>query len=78
METIIRLRPSELDEALLDKIKKYIGEKDNVDVIISLKEYNADYAEALNRSVEQAERGDLISFRFEDFMAYQPASKEGQ
>lgn len=48
METIIKVRPSELDIKLLDKIKEFIKGKDNIDVIISLKEHDKEYGEALD------------------------------
>ncbi|MBS1504934.1 MAG: hypothetical protein JST32_22935, partial [Bacteroidetes bacterium] len=63
----------ELDENLLNKIKKFIGKKNNIDVTISLREFDPDYADALDRSLEQAEKGEnLVSFTMEDFMAYIP------
>ena len=76
METIIKVSPSELNAGLLSKIRKIIGKKDNIDVTISLKEYDAAYAEALERSIDKAESGqNLISFTRKDFMAYTPSKK---
>jgi hypothetical protein len=73
METIIKVNPSELDETLLEKIRKFIGSKKNIDVTISLKEFDAEYADALGNSIDEAESAnDLISFTMEDFMAYTP------
>lgn len=73
METIIKVHPSELDTNLLDKIRQFIGEKKNIEVTISLKEYDKNYEEALNRSIESAEDSrNVISFTMEDFMAYTP------
>jgi len=76
METIIKVSPSELNEGLLDKIKKYIGNNGNVDVTISLKDVDIDYEVSLNRSIEQLEDDDVISFAMEDFMEYSPAPKK--
>jgi hypothetical protein len=74
METIIKVRPGELDENLLDKIRKFIGGKDNVDVTISLKEFDPGYADTLDQSIIEAETGEnLVSFTMESFMAYQPS-----
>ena len=39
METIINVSPSELNIKLLKKIKDFIGNKQNVDVTISLKRW---------------------------------------
>ncbi len=73
MGTIIKLSPSELNASLLNKIRKLIGNKENVDVTISLKEYDAEYLTELDNSIEQAENGqNLISFTMEEFMAYTP------
>lgn len=73
METIIKVRPSELNETLLEKIKKFIGGKDNVDVTISLREYDKSYVDELDKSINEAERGEnLVSFTMEEFMAYIP------
>jgi hypothetical protein len=73
METIIKVSPEELNDILLEKIKKFIAGKDNVDVTISLKEYDKKYVEDLNESITDAEeRGSLVSFTMEEFMAYTP------
>lgn len=79
METIIKVHPSELNTKLLDKIREFIGEKKNIDVTISLKEYDKDYEEALSRSIESSEdSGNITSFTMEDFMAYTPERKPGK
>ena len=73
METVITVNPSELNSSLLNKIKKFIGKKNNVDVVISLREYDPAYVEALDKSIEQAETGsEIISMSMEDFVAYTP------
>lgn len=75
METVINVNPSELNSSLLNKIKKFIGKKENVNVTISLREFDPAYADALDRSVEQAESGDVISMTMEEFVAYTPRKK---
>jgi hypothetical protein len=73
METVITVNPSELNSSLLNKIKKFIGKKNNVDVVISLREYDPAYVEALDKSIEQAETSkEIISMTMEDFVAYTP------
>ena len=73
METVITVNPSELNSSLLNKIKKFIGKKNNVDVVISLREYDPAYVEALDKSIEQAENStEIISMSMEDFVAYTP------
>ena len=76
METVIKVTPSELNSSLLDKIRSFIGNKKNIDVTISLKEFDPDYADALDRSIAQAESGDVISMTLEEFVAYTPKKKQ--
>ncbi|MFI5158044.1 MAG: hypothetical protein ACHQF4_04215 [Sphingobacteriales bacterium] len=74
METIIKVNPSELNESLLNQIKKYIGGKNNIDVTISLKEFDREYVNTLDRSIEEAEIAEgLVTFTIKDFMSYTPA-----
>ena len=74
METVIKVRPSELNTSLLNKIRKFIGGKENIDVTISLKEFDPVYVEDLNRSIQQAENNpdDIITMTMEEFVAYKP------
>ncbi|HYM93937.1 MAG TPA: hypothetical protein VET23_07350 [Chitinophagaceae bacterium] len=76
METIIKIHPDELNKALLNKIRKFIGKKENIDITISVKEFDPEYADALNSSVEQAEKGDVVSMTMEEFVAYTPKKKK--
>jgi hypothetical protein len=76
METVIKVNPSELNASLLDKIKNFIGNKKNIDVTISLKEYDPDYVDALDRSIAQAESGEVVSMTMEEFVAYMPIKKQ--
>ena len=77
METVITVNPSELNSSLLNKIKRFIGKKNNVDVIISLREFDPVYVDALDRSIGQAESGqEIISMTMEEFVAYAPQKKQ--
>lgn len=76
METIIKIHPDELNKTLLNKIRKFIGKKENIDITISVKEFDPEYADALDTSIEQAEKGDVISLTMEDFVAYTPKPKK--
>ena len=67
METIIKVSPSELDIKLLNKIRDYIGNKQNVDVTISLKEMPAGrtggdtaYLDSLDHSIQQADKDMML------------------
>ena len=76
METIIKIHPSELDMNLIKKIKEFIGNKENVDVTISLREFDGSYSEVLNQSMAEAnEKENQISFTMEKFIAYSPEKK---
>lgn len=73
METIIKVSPSELDINLLEKIKTIIGDNNNVDVTISLNEYNPNYVDELNASIHQAEnKKNITTFTLQEFMEYSP------
>lgn len=77
METIIRVSPSELNINLLEKIKAFIGGKNNVDVTISLNEYDTSYEDALSSSIKEAESSkNLLIFTMEEFMNYTPGNKK--
>jgi hypothetical protein len=72
METIIKIHPDELNSSLLTRIRQFIGSKENVDVTISLKEYDPAYVEELSQSLQEAENGEVLSFTMEEFAAYIP------
>lgn len=77
METIIKIHPSELDMNLIKKIKEFIGNKENVDVTISLKEFDRSYSDVLNQSMAEANKKEnQISFTMEEFIAYSPEKKQ--
>ena len=76
METIIKVNPSELNTSLLNKIKEFIGNKKNIDITISLKEIDPEYAKALDHSIYQAETEEIVTMTMEDFVAYTPKKKQ--
>ena len=79
METIIKVTPAELNSTLINKIKTYIGDKQDIDITISLKEIDPDYTASLNQSISEAEKGEgILTFSMEDFMKYEPASKSSK
>lgn len=75
METVIKVNPSELDLDLLNKIKKFIGNKNNVDVTISLLEFDPVYSDILNHSIQQAD-DEIVSMTMEEFVAYSPKKEQ--
>ncbi|MCX6206430.1 MAG: hypothetical protein NTZ19_09295 [Bacteroidetes bacterium] len=73
METIIKVNPSELNMSLIDKIKSFIGSKENIDVTISLREFDTMFQEELDISLEQSKNPkEIISMTMEEFIAYAP------
>ena len=73
METVIKVNPSELNMDLINKIKAFIGNKDNIDVTISLREYDSKFQEELDISLEQSnDPNEIISMTMEEFIAYAP------
>ncbi|MEI6086802.1 MAG: hypothetical protein WCR66_04395 [Bacteroidota bacterium] len=73
METVIKVNPSELNMNLINKIKAFIGNKDNIDVTISLREYDSKFQEELDISLEQSNNpNEIISMTMEEFIAYAP------
>ena len=78
METIIRLKPSELNIVLIEKIKALLADKDDVEITLSFSEstYNTlhktqleqSYKEKINRSIQNVEQGkNIISFTGDEF-----------
>jgi hypothetical protein len=73
METVIKVNPSELNMNLIDKLKAFIGSKENIDVTISLREYDISFQEELDISLGQSnEPKEIISMTMEEFIAYTP------
>lgn len=59
------------------KIKAFIGGKNNVDLTISLNEYDPSYADSLSGSIKEAESSEnLLTFTMEEFMNYTPGNKK--
>jgi len=74
MEAVIKLKPEELDNNLLLKIKQLIAGRSDMEVTISLKEKSLVYLKDLDESIRQVEDDDTITFTMEEFLAY-PAKK---
>lgn len=70
MEAVIRLRPEELDDNLLSKVKQLIAGRSDMEVIISVKEKLPNYLDSLNASLKQMENEDVMTFTMEEFLTY--------
>ena len=75
MNAVIKLRPEELDNNLLQKIKELVNGRTDIEVTISLSDNKSAYFKALDKSIADLNAGnDLISFTMEEFLEY-PSSK---
>jgi len=80
METIIKVNPSELNKNLLDKIKKFIGAGADAEITISINdgsiktplrtEGREQYFARLDKSLENIEKGNVVSFTAAEFKTF--------
>jgi hypothetical protein len=70
MEAVIKLKPEELDNNLLSKIKQLVAGRDDIEVTISLTEKPDDYIKRLNRSIVELENNKTITMTIEEFLNY--------
>ena len=70
MQTTIKLNYSELNNALMDKIRDFVKGRNTAEITITITD-EEDYLDVLRRSISDSEQNkDLISFSMEEFMAY--------
>ena len=70
MQTTIKLNFSELNNALMDKIRDFVKGRNAAEITITITD-EEDYLDVLRRSISDSEQNkDLISFSMEEFMAY--------
>ena len=75
MEASIKLKPEELNSGIISKIREMIGERNNVEVTIIVREKTDEYLSTLNHSIHDLETNKgLISFTIEEFLNY-PSKK---
>jgi len=79
METIIKIKPKELNTRLIDKIKKFAGKDEASEILISIKrsiskksllkkETPPQTKARIDRAIENAEKGkNLVRFSGEEF-----------
>ncbi len=71
MDAIIKLRPEELDDKMLVKIKELIGGRKDIEVTISLTDNKTEYLKTLDRSIADLNSDrDTLNFTMEEFLAY--------
>lgn len=79
METVIKIRPSELNANLINILKKLYGKNEDVEITIRMtshaptnllrEEDKADYFKRLEKSVEDVEKGNVVFYTAEEFDA---------
>ncbi len=74
MEAVIKLKPEELDNDLLSKIKQLVAGRSNIEVTISLTEKSNEYIKTLNQSIEELNNNNTVTMTMEEFFEY-PAKK---
>ena len=75
MEAVIKLKPEELTSGILSKIRKMIGEKSNMEIIITVRDKREEYLTTLDRSIhELKEDKGTVTFAMEEFLEY-PSKK---
>ncbi len=79
MEALIKVRPDELKQELLDKIKSFIQNNDTTEIIIQVKnkpsaylieESPAEYMRQLNNSIADKAEGKTTLFTMDEFRQY--------
>ncbi len=70
MQTTIKLNFSELNNALLDKIRDFVKGRNAAEITITIND-EEDYLDVLRRSISDSEQNkNLVSFTMEEFIAY--------
>ncbi len=76
MNAVIKVKASELNASLLERIKTLISENEDAEVTISVSDKQSDYFKVLNRSRKDLEEGrNLISFTMEELEEYSSKHK---
>lgn len=71
METTIKLHPTELTLDLIERLKLFAANQDDLELVISLKKKDTSYETRLNESITHYENGgEMHTFTFDEFMAY--------
>jgi hypothetical protein len=70
MNAVIKVKASELNVSLLERIKTLIADNKDAEVTISVVDKRAEYFEELDRSIKNLEAGNVISFSMEDLEQY--------
>lgn len=75
MNAVIKVKASELNASLLDRIKTLISDNQDAEVTISVVDKRGEYLEKLNRSIKDLEDGNVVSFTMEELEEYSAKNK---
>jgi len=71
MKAVIKVKLSELDDSLLNRIKNLFEGQENAELTIAFNSNQENYYETLDRSIKDLERRNgLISFTMEELKSY--------
>jgi hypothetical protein len=75
METTVRLRLSELNHEVVNRLKEIFlsassGKDPVISISLSFDEHNQQYTEKLKRGIAQLEKGESMVFTMEELEAY--------
>jgi len=71
METVIKIKVSELDSTFVERIKAFFKDNEDAELIISFDEKRDEYFKILDRSISDFENGrDLVSFTIDELEEY--------
>lgn len=71
MDAVIKVKVSELDASLLERIKSLVSGNEDAELTISVTDKPSEYLSILNRSIKELEDNkDTITFTMEEFLKY--------
>jgi hypothetical protein len=70
MEAIIKISPGELTQALLDRIRSFIGSGEGYEIELHLKNVDEAFYKKLDASLKEAGEGKIIRFTPDELDAY--------
>ncbi len=71
MEAVIKVKVSELNATLLERIKSLISNIEDAEVTISVSDKRSEYLGTLDRSISELQNNkDTVTFTMEEFLKY--------
>ncbi len=70
MEAIIKISPAELTQALIERIKSFIGAGDGYEIELHLKNVDEAFYKKLEASIQESKEGKVIRFTPDELDTY--------